>query len=69
MNFKYTLLLFAFTAALCSCGARDDKNQVENYPTYNDTARKTDAVNDSDNASQTGAGNLRHNVDANENGR
>jgi hypothetical protein len=69
MNFRYTLLLLAFTAVLCSCGARDDKNQVENYPTYDDTAKKVDAVNDSSNASQHGEGEIRHNVDANENGR
>jgi hypothetical protein len=69
MNFKYSLLLIAFLTVFCSCGARDDKNQVENYPTYDDTSRKADAVNDSSNASQHGEGNLRHNVDANENGR
>jgi hypothetical protein len=50
-------------AALAACGARDDKNKHENYPTY-DTTDKVDTKNDPKNEdAMHGQGDLRHNVD------
>ena len=59
---KKTFILSGLVLALCACGARDDKNETENYPTY-DTTEKMEKINDPKNDSaQHGSGNLRHNI-------
>jgi hypothetical protein len=65
---KITTQILIFTSALgiSACGARDDKNETENYPTY-DTTRQANTINDSSNAQQHGEGNLRHNIDDHKN--
>jgi hypothetical protein len=51
---------------LHACGARDDKNEVHNYPTY-DTTRQVDNKNDTKNPEAINAeGDLRHNLDSEE---
>ena len=60
---KLTIIFLApFLMLLASCGARDDKNKEENYPTY-DTTDQTNIINDSSNAEQHGEGGLRYNLD------
>jgi hypothetical protein len=62
------LMIGLMTAGLFSaCGARDDKNKTENYPTY-DTTVKTENINDSGSAQMHGSGDKRHNLDESETG-
>jgi hypothetical protein len=58
----------AILLALTSCGTTDNKNEVENYPTY-DTTETTDHINDSSGRTQSSEGNLRHNTDHEESGQ
>jgi hypothetical protein len=63
-DMKKISILFLATVfvTLVSCGTRDDKNEVENYPSY-DTTDKPARINDSSAAEQHGEGELRHNID------
>jgi len=61
------LITTATLLAVACGGARDDKNEVENYPTY-DTTRKPNTVNDSTSGTQHEGGNPRHNIDDHKNG-
>jgi hypothetical protein len=57
-------LLVTLILLFAACGANDQKNEAENYPTY-DTSDVPLHVNDST-ASQDmqGEGGLRHNIDS-----
>jgi hypothetical protein len=61
---KITLITsLTLSVILVACGARDDKNKVENYPTY-DTTQPVDPKNDDKNPDAGNAeGDLRHNMD------
>ena len=55
------LILVAAVGALAfACGARDNKNKAENYPTY-DTSQATNRINDS--ASGVRGGQMQINQD------
>jgi hypothetical protein len=61
-------ILFAAAAAAVftvSCGARDDKNKVESYPTYDTTSRPHN-LNDSTGENYNGSHDMRHNIDEKE---
>ena len=60
---KKILLGSAFVILIAACGTNDNKNEVENYPTY-DTAKTTDHINDSTSSQDMQSeGDLRHNID------
>jgi hypothetical protein len=60
------LMFFALGLALAACGTHDNKNEVENYPTY-DTAQRTEHINDSVSSDgMRSGGNLRNNIDGKE---
>ena len=49
---------------LAGCGAQDDKNEAENYPTY-DTTKTPAHMNDSTSSQDIQSeGDLRHNIDS-----
>lgn len=55
--------LAALALLLGACGARDDKNKHENYPTL-DTTEKQGNMNDPKNPGAiNGEGDMRHNIE------
>lgn len=65
---KKLICIIAFAPLLFACGANDNKNEVENYPTY-DTLEGTEHINDSARRSMDSEGEIRHNVDSDQDGR
>jgi hypothetical protein len=70
---KKIFMTVAVCCLMSSCGNSDkphnDSKQTENYPTY-DTTNKPDHINDSvSKGGMRSGGDLRHNVDANNNGQ
>ena len=62
-NERMKIRLFYLTAlVLAACGTTDNKNEAENYPTY-DTTEQTDHINDSSGRNMNTEGELRHNRD------
>ncbi len=60
---KKTLLWPVLAMIIASCGTNDNKNEAENYPTY-DTAKVTEHINDSTSSQDIQSeGDLRHNID------
>jgi hypothetical protein len=63
-NKKIMFLVPLLILLISACGAGDDKNKTDYYPTY-DTTREVNQINDSGNADQFGSGGLRHNINDN----
>jgi hypothetical protein len=60
---KSVLLAAVFTVMLCGCGAKDNKNEVENYPTYDTNARMENLNNQDPDSSMNNKNNGEGNVE------